>query len=113
MEHCIPISVALKKIVPEIQNFLQWWLDVAGTYAEYKDASGNTVSQMVLFACDCALCILCERLGIQKVQISESQLYGGGTHTSACIDFPNMISCHNMLHDDFYDCHKRIHNSDL
>lgn len=106
-------QLALKSIVPEIQDFFQWWLDVAGTYAEYNDVSGNTVSHMLLFACDCALCILCERLGIQKLIISESKMYGGGTHNSARIDFPTMISCHSMLHDDFYDCHRRVHTSTL
>lgn len=103
--------LALKTIVPELLDFIEWWLLVTGTYAEYKDASGNTVTQMLLFACDCALCILCERLGILSVNISESKMYGGGTHNSECIDFPNMISCHNMLHDDFYDCYRRIHAS--
>ncbi len=104
--------LAMEIVVPKIHDFFQWWLEVAGNYTEYKDASGSTVSQMLLFACDCALCIVCEQNGIQKIELSETILYGGGTHTSPCIDFANMISCHNMLHDDFYDCYTRIHTMD-
>lgn len=100
----------LLKIAPDIYRFVDWWLQTTGDYVTYIDSSGNEILQNLLTACDCALCIVCQQHGIEQVTIPDSKMTGGGNHTSACLDFPNMISCHFMLHEDFYECHALIHS---
>jgi hypothetical protein len=102
-------KATIECIVPKIDEFIPWWLSVAGVYKEIRNPDGTTRMNSLLFACDLALGVLCAMLDVQNSSLSEGRMLGSGTHTTPGLELKKMISCHNMSHEDFYDCYKLIH----
>jgi hypothetical protein len=100
-------------IVPKIDEFIPWWLSVAGVYKETVNPDGTIRMNSLLFACDLALGVLCTMIDAKNVCVGEERMLGSGNHKTPGIKLNDLISCHNMLHDDFYEYYRMIYTDIL
>ncbi len=98
---------AALKLQPQIEGFLQEWMDTAHEPVRVEHPNGTVWVVNILFACDAGLGILCNRLGIQSVQLGDWLMYGAGNYMSPILEPHSWISCHLMTHEDFEEMRKR------
>lgn len=92
---------AALKIQPNIEAFLEEWLDTAHEPVRVEHPDGTVWVANILFACDSALGVLCTRLGIKSVELGDWLMYGAGNYKSSILVPNKWISCHLMTHEDF------------
>lgn len=103
---------ALQQVMDQVPDFMPWWMVVGLEPVDGID-NGKPVKKIILGACDLQLGILCKRAKIQHVSLGWQILVGDGTHNREGICKDEILSCHHMQHDDFYDYWKYIHREKL
>ncbi len=99
---------ALQHVMERIPDFIPWWMAV-GLEMIPVVINGVPIMKDILGACDLQLGIVCQRANISKVSLGSAVIVGDGTHNREGVNKDELISCHLMQHDDFYDYWKYIH----
>ncbi len=103
---------ALQHVMELIPDFMPWWM-VVGTVLVNGIENGEPIQKSILGASDLQLGILCAQANIQKYSVGSTILVGDGTHMREGLNKDELMSCHLMKHDDFYDYWKYIHREKL
>jgi hypothetical protein len=91
-------SSVLKNILPEIPDFIPWWMN--HTLVPTVSTIGDKVEvKYITAACDLQLCYLCKE--VEKISLPEL-LWGDRTYLGEGVNKDTLVTCHHMKHDDFY-----------
>ena len=103
---------ALQLVLEQIPDFMPWWM-IVGLEPVDDLEHGEPIQKSILGASDLQLGILCKRANIKHISLGSNILVGDGTHTRAGINKDDILSCHLMQHDDFYEYWEYIHKEKL
>jgi hypothetical protein len=99
---------ALGILLEEIPNFIPWWMYAGNRMVDYIDETGIKKQKSILGASDLQIGILCHKNNIEFISFGHLRCIGDGTHNREGADKSNIISCHLMKHNDFYDYHNYL-----
>ncbi len=102
---------ALEQLCEVVPEFMDWWIRTEMLDHTIVDEDGSTANRTIFGASDLQLGILCQHCKIAEISLGSERLDGASSYKDIVPKLDSILTCHNMLHDDFYDCHQRIHNS--
>lgn len=102
---------ALEVICEAIPEFMNWWLQTEMVNHKFYNEEGYYCEKTLFGASDLQLGILCQRNNIFEISLGSELLDGASSYKDVIPKLNSILTCHNMLHEDFYDCHRRIHAS--
>lgn len=104
---------ALETLCEAVPEFIHWWLQTEMVNHKFYNEEGYYCEKTLFGASDLQLGILCQRCSIIEVSLGSERLDGASSYKDVVPKLASILTCHNMLHDDFYDCHRRVHTSNL
>jgi hypothetical protein len=96
-------GAALFDVLDELPNFMCIWMSNGPRIVTFTDADGVRKNKSILGACDLQLGILCSKVGVKNISLGSLKLIGHGTHNTEGADKKELVSCHLMKHNDFYE----------
>lgn len=105
--------VAVEQLCEAVPEFIDWWMRTEMVDHNFLDENGLLVKKTVFGASDLQLGVLCKQCKITEISIGSERLDGASSYKDVVPKLASILTCHNMLHDDFYDCHRRIHASNF
>jgi hypothetical protein len=102
---------AIEAICDAVPEFIHWWIQTEMRHTTTTTEDGLICEKTVFGASDLQMGYLCKQCGIEEVSLGSEVLDGGSKYVDVIQKLDRILTCHNMHHDDFYDCHRRIHIS--